>query len=224
VSSDFFFAPVNRSTRQDLACHGWAGNQAPQNGHEQRGRFHSYSFITKWRKRPANCADFVRCWFARLEELLRSKTRSATPPPKGKRKSGPNGPAGNPGRDPSSDAMLQRPSRSVHHYRDAGAIFLVHPPHGFDIGKGCFEYALTQLLVALAPLLTGPGAYLAGTLVTSHASESIGRPVTRSAAPPSVKPGWLAGRGRRWPAERRASIQLAPLQTRSDPECQCRTA
>lgn len=40
-----------------------------------------------------------------------------------------------------------------------GAVFLVHLPHGFDIGKGGMEYALTVLLLALALLLTGPGAY-----------------------------------------------------------------
>ncbi|MBV9767512.1 MAG: DoxX family protein [Acidobacteriaceae bacterium] len=40
-----------------------------------------------------------------------------------------------------------------------GAIFLVHLPHGFDIGKGGFEYALTQLLVAAALLLTGAGTW-----------------------------------------------------------------
>jgi putative oxidoreductase len=40
-----------------------------------------------------------------------------------------------------------------------GAIFLVHMPHGFDIGKGGFEYALTQLLIAVALLLTGAGAF-----------------------------------------------------------------
>ena len=40
-----------------------------------------------------------------------------------------------------------------------GAIFLVHLPHGFDIGKGGMEYALTQLSIAVALLLTGPGAY-----------------------------------------------------------------
>ena len=40
-----------------------------------------------------------------------------------------------------------------------GAIFLVHLPHGFDIGKGGVEYALTQLFIAVALLLTGPGAY-----------------------------------------------------------------
>jgi putative oxidoreductase len=49
-----------------------------------------------------------------------------------------------------------------------GAIFLVHLPHGFDIGHGGIEYALTQLLVAFALLLTGPGAYaLAGSLPAS---------------------------------------------------------
>jgi putative oxidoreductase len=40
-----------------------------------------------------------------------------------------------------------------------GAIFLVHLPHGFDVGKGGAEYALTQSLIALAFLFTGPGAY-----------------------------------------------------------------
>ncbi len=40
-----------------------------------------------------------------------------------------------------------------------GAIFTVHLPHGFDIGNGGVEYALTQLLVAIALLLTGPGTY-----------------------------------------------------------------
>ncbi|HTC66813.1 MAG TPA: DoxX family protein [Candidatus Acidoferrum sp.] len=49
-----------------------------------------------------------------------------------------------------------------------GAIFLVHLPHGFDIGHGGIEYALTQLLVAFALFLTGPGAYsLAGSLPAS---------------------------------------------------------
>lgn len=40
-----------------------------------------------------------------------------------------------------------------------GAIFLVHLPHGFDVSKGGVEYALTQLLIALALLLTGAGRY-----------------------------------------------------------------
>ena len=48
-----------------------------------------------------------------------------------------------------------------------GAIFLVHLPHGFDIGKGGMEYALTQLLVAFALLLTGAGRYSLGGLVPS---------------------------------------------------------
>jgi putative oxidoreductase len=40
-----------------------------------------------------------------------------------------------------------------------GAIFLVHLPYGFDVSGGGFEYALTQLLLAIAFLMTGPGAY-----------------------------------------------------------------
>jgi putative oxidoreductase len=40
-----------------------------------------------------------------------------------------------------------------------GAIFLVHLPHGFNIGHGGMEYALTQLLIALALLVTGAGDY-----------------------------------------------------------------
>ncbi len=40
-----------------------------------------------------------------------------------------------------------------------GAIFLVHIQHGFEVGKGGFEYALTLLLIASALFLTGPGAY-----------------------------------------------------------------
>lgn len=46
-----------------------------------------------------------------------------------------------------------------------GAIFLVHIAHGFDVGKGGFEYAFAQLVIAVSLLLTGPGAYsLAGIL------------------------------------------------------------
>lgn len=40
-----------------------------------------------------------------------------------------------------------------------GAIFLVHLPHGFDINQGGLEYALTQLLIAIALILVGPGKY-----------------------------------------------------------------
>ena len=44
-----------------------------------------------------------------------------------------------------------------------GAIFLVHLPHGFDISKGGIEYALTQLLIALALLIAGAGEYSLGS-------------------------------------------------------------
>jgi putative oxidoreductase len=40
-----------------------------------------------------------------------------------------------------------------------GAIFMVHLPHGFDVTKGGIEFALTQLLIAVALLLTGAGRY-----------------------------------------------------------------
>ncbi len=40
-----------------------------------------------------------------------------------------------------------------------GAIFLVHLPHGFDIGQGGYEYALTELLLAFGLLISGPGAW-----------------------------------------------------------------
>lgn len=43
-----------------------------------------------------------------------------------------------------------------------GAIALVHWPHGFSIGHGGMEYALAQLLIAVALLLTGPGAWSLG--------------------------------------------------------------
>lgn len=46
-----------------------------------------------------------------------------------------------------------------------GAIFIAHLPHGFDISEGGIEYALTQLLIALALLVAGAGKYsLAGSL------------------------------------------------------------
>ncbi len=40
-----------------------------------------------------------------------------------------------------------------------GAIILVHLPHGFDVSRGGMEYALTELLLAIALIFTGPGAY-----------------------------------------------------------------
>ena len=39
------------------------------------------------------------------------------------------------------------------------AIFIVHLPHGFDVAQRGIEYALTQLLIALALLLAGAGGY-----------------------------------------------------------------
>jgi len=48
-----------------------------------------------------------------------------------------------------------------------GAIFLVHLPHGFDVSNGGAEYALTQLLLAAAFLLTGPGAHSLGPWLPS---------------------------------------------------------
>ena len=36
-----------------------------------------------------------------------------------------------------------------------GAIKLVHLQHGFDIGRGGYEYVLTQLLIAIAILVAG---------------------------------------------------------------------
>jgi putative oxidoreductase len=46
-----------------------------------------------------------------------------------------------------------------------GAIFLVHLPHGFDISKGGVEFALTQLLIALALLIAGGGVYSLSSLL-----------------------------------------------------------
>ena len=40
-----------------------------------------------------------------------------------------------------------------------GAILMVHLPKGFDVTKGGFEYALTQLLIAGAILIAGAGPY-----------------------------------------------------------------
>jgi putative oxidoreductase len=46
-----------------------------------------------------------------------------------------------------------------------GAIFLVHLPHGFAVSDGGAEYALTQLLIAIAFLITGPGEYSLGKVL-----------------------------------------------------------
>jgi len=39
-----------------------------------------------------------------------------------------------------------------------GAIFLVHLPHGFSVASNGVEFALTEFLIALGLLLTGPGS------------------------------------------------------------------
>jgi len=44
-----------------------------------------------------------------------------------------------------------------------GAIFLVHLANGFDVTQGGVEFALTQLLIATALLLAGPGRYSLGS-------------------------------------------------------------
>jgi putative oxidoreductase len=46
-----------------------------------------------------------------------------------------------------------------------GAILLVHLPFGFDVTKGGMEYALTQLLIALALLIAGAGSYSLGSYI-----------------------------------------------------------
>lgn len=43
-----------------------------------------------------------------------------------------------------------------------GAIFIVHLPHGFNVGAGGMEYALTELLIAVALLIAGAGAFSLG--------------------------------------------------------------
>lgn len=40
-----------------------------------------------------------------------------------------------------------------------GAIFTVHISHGFNVANNGYEFALTELLIAFALLLTGPGRY-----------------------------------------------------------------
>jgi putative oxidoreductase len=46
-----------------------------------------------------------------------------------------------------------------------GAVFMVHLPHGYNIGNNGMEYALTELLLSIGLLFAGPGKYsLAGIL------------------------------------------------------------
>ena len=46
-----------------------------------------------------------------------------------------------------------------------GAIFMVHLPHGYDISKGGMEFALTQLLIAIALLFVGGGDWSLAALL-----------------------------------------------------------
>jgi putative oxidoreductase len=69
-----------------------------------------------------------------------------------------------------------------------GAIFMVHLPKGFDISKGGMEYALTQLLIAVAVLITGAGPYsLAYLLFPARIkpSEEAAAPRHTPQAPPA---------------------------------------
>jgi len=40
-----------------------------------------------------------------------------------------------------------------------GAVFMVHLPHGYDVGHGGMEYALTELLLSIGLLFAGPGKF-----------------------------------------------------------------
>jgi putative oxidoreductase len=44
----------------------------------------------------------------------------------------------------------------------AGAVLLVHLPHGYDVSKGGMEFALTELFIAIAIIILGPGSYALG--------------------------------------------------------------
>lgn len=46
-----------------------------------------------------------------------------------------------------------------------GAISLVHLPHGYDIGRGGMEFALTEFLLSAGLLFAGPGKYSLASLL-----------------------------------------------------------
>ena len=46
-----------------------------------------------------------------------------------------------------------------------GAIYFVHFPHGYDIGRGGMEYALTEFLLSAGLLFAGPGKYSLASLL-----------------------------------------------------------
>lgn len=47
----------------------------------------------------------------------------------------------------------------------AGAVYLVHYPHGYNIGQGGMEYALTELLLSFGLLLAGAGKFSLGRVL-----------------------------------------------------------
>ena len=55
-----------------------------------------------------------------------------------------------------------------------GAILLVHLPHGYDGTKGGFEHPLALLLLAVALVFTGPGAYTALALLRGNRTDAPG--------------------------------------------------
>jgi len=64
-----------------------------------------------------------------------------------------------------------------------GAVFMVHLPKGFDVTKGGIEYALTQLLIAVALTITGAGRYSLAALLPgrSQAGRIGSRPAGHAA-------------------------------------------
>src|SRR5262249_38323056 len=64
-----------------------------------------------------------------------------------------------------------------------GAMFLVHLPHGFVVSKGGLEYALTQLLIAVAVLITGAGPYSLTYLLFPALAKPYGEETTAHPTP-----------------------------------------
>jgi putative oxidoreductase len=62
-----------------------------------------------------------------------------------------------------------------------GAIFLVHLPKGFDVAKGGFEYALTQLLIAVALAIAGAGRFTLAALLPQRGANVGSRPAGTTA-------------------------------------------
>jgi len=56
-----------------------------------------------------------------------------------------------------------------------GAIFLVHLPHGFDIGEGRHQIRVDATADSIALLITGAGAYFAGAAAPKTAAEGVTR-------------------------------------------------